>query len=164
MKHLLILSAGLLAACATTTGTATARLGTDPVVSGGTYSSGGGVSVAVDTREYNGKTMVCGVWAQSRAQSTLTKGVEPGLLGSGSVSLGDSVLVRGLLFMREVAPAADYAGSEARCVVSERPWQVGDEARRPIISIPGQVVHVEGDDYGHFTVTFRQTGPGAGDS
>ncbi|SLN51091.1 hypothetical protein ROG8370_02272 [Roseovarius gaetbuli] len=164
MKYVLILSTGLLAACATTTGTATARLGADPVVSGGTYSSGGGISVAVDVLESNGKTMVCGVWAQSRAQSTLTNGVEPRLLGSGSVSLGDAVLVRGLLFMQEVAPAADYAASEARCVVSDRPWQAGDEARRPSINIPAQVVHVEGDEMGYFTVTFRQTGPGAGAS
>lgn len=164
MKHVLILSVGLLAACSTTTGTATARLGADPVVSGGTYSSGGGITVAVDVRESNGKTMVCGVWAQSRAQSVLTKGVEPRVLGSGSVSLGDAVLVRGLSFMPEIAPAADYAASEARCVVSDHPWQAGDGARRPRISIPGQVVYKEGDDLGHFTVTFRQTGPGAGDS
>ncbi len=141
-----------------------ARLGADPVVSGGTYSSGGGVSIAADVREYQGKTMLCGVWAQSRAQSVLTNLVEPKLLGSGSVSFGDSVLVRGLLFMHEVNPAPDYAGQEARCVVTERAWQAGDDTRRPQIHIPGQVVHVEGDDMGTFAVTFRQTGPGAGDN
>lgn len=164
MKHMLILSAGLLAACATITDTATARLGPDPVVSGGTYSSGGGISVAVDLREFQGKTMMCGVWAQSRQQSVLTKGVEPRLLGSGSVYLDDTVLVRGLLFMPEVAPAADYAGSEARCVVTERAWQVGDATRRPQIHIPQQVVYTEGGELGNFTVIFHQTGPAAGDS
>lgn len=166
MKHILILTAGLLAACGTVSQTAiaTVPLGPDPVVSGGTYSSGGGVSIAVDVRENDGKTMLCGVWAQSRAQSVLTKRVEPKLLGSASVSFGDSVLARGFLFMPEVDPAPDYAGQEARCLVTERAWQAGDESRRPQIHIPAQVVHIESDDIGSFAVTFRQTGPGAGES
>ena len=164
-KTLFLLGATIaLAACTVARPTVVARLGVDPVVSGGTYSSGGGVSVAVDVRENNGKTMLCGVWAQSRAQSVLTNDVEPRLLGSGSVSFGDDVLVRGLLFMPEVAPAPEYAGQQAGCVVTERTWQAGDDTRRPQIHIPGQVVHVEGDDIGTFAVTFRQTGPGAGDS
>ena len=153
-----------LAACTAAGPDVVARLGADPVVSGGTYSSGGGISIAVDVLENNGKTMLCGVWAQSRAQSVLTNGVEANLLGSGSVSFGETALARGLLFMPEVDPAADYAGQEARCVVSERAWQAGDESRRPQIHIPGQVVHVESDEMGGFAVTFRQTGPGAGES
>jgi len=153
-----------LAACTVADPTVVTRLGANPVVSGGTYSSGGGVSIAVDVRENDGKTMLCGVWAQSRAQSVLTKRVEPKLLGSASVSFGDSVLARGLLFMPEVDPAPDYAGREARCLVTERAWQAGDESRRPQIHIPAQVVHVESDEMGGFAVTFRQTGPGAGES
>ncbi len=139
-----------------------ARLGADPVVSGGSYDSGGGLSVAVDLREQQGRVMVCGVWAQSHQQSVLTMGKAVDVMGSGSVYLDDAALVRGLVFMREVPPAVDYAGLEAGCVVTERAWQAAYAERAPVIRLPRQVVHVEGDDFGHFVVTFTQTGPGAG--
>jgi hypothetical protein len=164
MKQALSVAALLLAAgCDTLAPQALAPLGPDPVLSGGTYSSGGGITVAVDLREANGRTLVCGVWAQSRRQSVLTNGVEPRLLGSGSVVLGREVLLRGLLFMREVPPMADYAGQEAGCVLSARPWVAGDEGRRPEIRIPRQNVYVDADEGGTVIVTFVQTGPGAGD-
>lgn len=152
-----------VAGCDTLSPQTVARLGPDPVLSGGTYTSGGGITVAVDLRESNGRTLVCGVWAQSRQQSVLTNGVEPRLLGSGSVVLGREVLLRGLLFMREVPPMADYAGQEAGCVLSARPWVAGDENRRPAIRIPRQNVYVDADEGGTIIVRFIQTGPGAGD-
>lgn len=154
----------LLAGCENTiTPQTVARLGPDPVLSGGTYSSGGGITVAADLREADGRTLVCGVWAQSRQQSVLTNGVEPRLLGSGSVVLGRDVLLRGLLFMREVPPMADYAGQEAGCVLSARAWAAGDENRRPTVRIPRQNVYVDADEGGTVIVRFVQTGPGAGD-
>ena len=38
---------------------------------GGTAGNGGngGITVAADAQEYDGRTLVCGVWAQSRQQS-----------------------------------------------------------------------------------------------
>lgn len=158
----MIFGALALAGCTVAGPQMVARLGADPVISGGSYDSGGGLSVAVDLREEAGRVMVCGVWAQSHQQSILTKGKAVDVMGSGSVYLGDAALVRGLAFMREVAPAADYGGQEAGCVVTDRVWQAGDARARPVIRLPRQVVHVEGDGLGHFVVTFRQTGPGAG--
>ncbi|GAW33170.1 hypothetical protein RA2_00206 [Roseovarius sp. A-2] len=159
----MIAALGGLAACMTTLAPqVVARLGPDPALGGGRYTSGGGITVATDIREQNGRTMVCGVWAQSRQQSTLTNGVEPKVLGSGNVSLGGETLVRGLLFMREVPPVADYGGSEAGCIVSDRVWQAGDDARQPVVRIPRQQVHVEGDEGGHLVVYFKPTGPAAG--
>lgn len=158
----MIFGALALAGCTVAGPQMVARLGADPVVSGGSYDSGGGLSVAVDLREEAGRVMVCGVWAQSHQQSVLTKGKAVTVIGSGSVYLEDAALVRGLMFMREVAPAVGYGGQEAGCVVTERVWQAGDEHRVPVIRLPRQVVHVEGDGLGHFVVTFRQTGPAAG--
>lgn len=155
----------LLAACTTVTPTGGAPLGPGAVVSGGTYSSGGGITVAVDLREDRGRTAVCGVWAESRQQSVLTKHVEADLLGTGSIAADGTTLVRGLNFLARVDPAPDYTGLPANCVRSERPWRAGDQDLNPIVHIPRQVVLTEGGDEGSGAhVTFRQTGPGAGDS
>ena len=133
------------------------------MLSGGSYSTGGGITVAVDVRERQGKTMVCGVWAQSDQQSILTKHKAKGVLDSGAVSLGGETLVRGLRFMEEVPPMAAYGGQEAGCAVVPRPWQPGDAGRRAVIRLPRQVVEVDGDEEGGtIVVRFKPTGPGAG--
>ncbi|HKL65809.1 MAG TPA: hypothetical protein VJ886_06845 [Roseovarius sp.] len=153
--------AGLLAACtaAAPPPPTVARLGAGPVVSGGTYDSGGGITVAVDLRERDGRTMVCGVWAESAQQSILTKNKAKGVLDTGAVTAGGETLVRGLRFLAEVPPMADYGGQEGHCAMTSRPWQPGDAQ----IRIPRQVVHVEDDEQGGtFVVRFKQTGPGAG--
>ncbi len=160
MKHAMILSGLLLAACTGLEPQAVARLD-NPVLSGGSYDSGGGITVAAEIRENAGRTMVCGVWAQSRQQSVLTAGVEPKVLGSGSVYLDGRALVRGLLFMQEVPPMADYAGQEAGCVLTDRRWIAGDGAKRPVVRIPRQTVYVDADEGGLVVVRFTQTGPGA---
>lgn len=158
----MLVTGALLAACSVAPEQkVVARLGPDPVLSGGSYSSGGGITVAVEVREHSGKTMVCGVWAQSVQQSILTYHKAKGVLDTGNVALGGETLVRGLRFMAEVPPMANYGGQEAGCAVFARPWQPADAARRVVIRLPRQVVHVEGDEYGNFTVTFKQSGPGA---
>lgn len=151
-----------LAGCAATGPQTVARLGSNPVVTGGSYSSGGGLTVAADLRETQGRTLICGVWAQSDQQSILTKGKARGVVASGSVALGGQTITRGLEFMTEVPPMADYAGQDAGCTLIDRPWQDGDAARDIEIRIPRQVVHVEADEFGAFSVTFKQSGPGAG--
>ncbi|MGX0975055.1 hypothetical protein ACSSVY_000753 [Roseovarius sp. MBR-51] len=161
MRKSLILGAVALAGCTAVGPQMVARLGANPVVSGGSYDSGGGLSVAADLRQHQGRVLVCGVWAQSHQQSVLTKGKAVDVMGSGAVYLGNDALVRGLVFMREVPPALDYAGQEAGCVLTERVWQSAYANAAPVIRLPRQVVHVEGD-VGHFVVTFTQTGPGAG--
>ncbi|WP_104018869.1 hypothetical protein [Roseovarius nitratireducens] len=157
-------AAGLLAGCTAATAPQTvARLGADPVLSGGSYDSGGGITVAIDLRERDGRTMVCGVWAESRQQSILTNNKAKGVLDTGAVAVGGKTVLQGLRFMKEVPPMADYGGQETHCAVTSRTWQAGDAARRAEIRIPRQVVHVEDDEFGGtFAVRFRQTGPGAG--
>lgn len=151
-----------LAACVPLEPEAVARLGPSPALGGGTYTSGGGITVAADLRNHEGRTMLCGVWAQSRQQSVLTKHVERRVLGTAAVSLGNETLARGLVFMPEVSPRADYAGAEAGCVITDRPWRTGDEDRRPEIRIPPQVVADQSDESGTLIIEFKPTGPGAG--
>ncbi|MEO3415463.1 hypothetical protein AAFO92_12475 [Roseovarius sp. CAU 1744] len=156
-----------LAACALPRTDVVARLGENPVVSGGTYTSGGGLTVAVDLREFDGKMLVCGVWALSRQQSALTKLAEHQVLGSGSVHLGRERLLSNLLYMRRVDPAPSYGGQEANCAATGRAWRAGYAALRPEIHIPEQIVANESEGLlilGGPIVRFRQTGPGAGES
>lgn len=138
-----------------------APLGPDHVISGGSYSTGGGLTVAMDLREYQGQTLVCGVWAQSDRQFAKTRDKARNVMGSGSVAVGGRTILRGLGFMNEVSPMADYTGQEAGCRLIDRPWQPG-ATERAEIRLPQQPVHVEKDEAGSFEVRFRQTGPGAG--
>jgi len=166
VKALSVACLGLMAGCVSPGPEVVARLGDNPALGGGSYSTGGGITVAADMRNYEGRTMVCGVWAKSRQQSILTKMVEPQLLGTGSVSIGSETVLRGLGFMREVAPAADYGGLAADCVVTGRAWRAGDEARAPVVRIPRQQLvneaDADGGDAGGVIVYFRADGPGAG--
>ena len=140
-----------------------ARLGDSPTLSGGSYTSGGGVTVATDIREKDGRTLICGAWAQSVQQSVLTKGKARQVVALGAVTVDRKVIARNLTFLREVPPAADYAGSEAGCRLTERPWSEGDAARRVEVRIPRHVVQNERDEpAGGIVVYFRPDGPGAG--
>jgi len=160
-----------LAACAIPQTDVVARLGSDPVVSGGTYTSGGGISVAVDLREIGGLTAVCGVWAMSRQQSVLTKFAERQVLGSSAVYLGRDHILSNFLYMQRVDPAPSYGGEMANCALTDRVWRAGDPALKPVIRIPRQIVADESDGYGGLwgiglggpVIWFRQTGPGAGE-
>jgi len=165
MKKFSFVSMGCLlavAACAAPLPQATARLSDQPALGGGTYGSGGGLTVAADVREYQGRMLVCGVWAQSEQQSVLTKGVEPKVLGSGSVYVGDTAVVRGLTFMTEVAPADSYGGAMAKCVQTTRAWTAEDAAQPVKIRIPRQLVFRDADQDGVVEVYFEPKGPGAG--
>ncbi|QIE47187.1 hypothetical protein G5B38_17580 [Pseudohalocynthiibacter aestuariivivens] len=154
-----------LAACATTTPAGTATLGSDPVMGGGTYSSPGGLSVAIDVQNIGGKTGVCGVWAQSKSQSVMTRGKAGQVIGSGAVVLNGEALVNGLTFLREVDPATSYTGQTGHCVVSERPWSAADAGRRAQIIIPRQIVFNDLDGgvggASGTVIYFRPGGPSA---
>ncbi len=161
---LLLVSAVALAACTTANDPSiVSRLGDTPFLSGGTYTTGGGITLAVDIRENNGRTLLCGVWAQSSSQSILTKAHSRDVVARGTAKVEDTVLARDLAFLREVAPAADYGGSDANCILTDRPWQAGDEDRNVLARIPGHLAVREIDEGGGgFFVYFRPTGPGAG--
>lgn len=163
MRTAIVLALGLaVTGCVQVRDAGVARLSTSPILAGGTYDSGGGITVAADVLERDGRVTVCGVWAQSEQQSVLSKGVEPRVLGTGSVHLGDSAVVRGLGFMTEVAPAPSYGGAMASCVQTERAWTEADAAKPVTIRIPRQLVYRDADQDGVIEVYFEPTGPGAG--
>lgn len=153
MRAILGLSV-LLAACAATQPVGRRALGPDPVISGGRYDSGGGVIVAVDLRESEGRTMVCGIWAEGEGQASLTRGPKSEVLASGSVYLDREAIVRGLGFLREVPRAESYAGAPAGCVLTRRPWRAGDVTRRPMVRFPRKDLYLDAEDVGGDMVKF----------
>ncbi|WP_101067958.1 hypothetical protein [Roseovarius salinarum] len=154
-----------LAAC--TTGQVSgfsAPLGTDPLLAGGSYTSGGGITIALSFRRADdGGTAVCGVWAESGAQSALTRDRAPRVLQTARVSLDGRTLLSNLGFLREVPPAADYAGRDASCAITGRPWPGQGAMQAARVDIPRQTVFRDIDDTGGVVeIHFNPTGPAAG--
>lgn len=135
-------------------------LGPTPVLDGGSYSTGGGITIAAELKNLGGMTALCGVWAESKRQSVLSKGKARNVLHTGSAYVNGTVLHRDLGFMSKTAPTGDYAGQQAACVKTQTPWMGGQGLQ---LRIPQQVVHREIDDADGvgINVIFRQTGPGA---
>jgi len=151
-----------MAACAPLPRTTVSSLGSDAVLDGGSYSTGGGITVAAEARNINGMTALCGVWAVSEQQSALSRNKGRFVVETGAASLGREVIHRGFGFMKKVPRADDYTGQPANCVVTARPWQPGDASKTLSLQFPPLVVHREKDglDPGP-VVRFKQTGPQA---
>lgn len=149
-------------ACAPAMPVVTTTLGPSPVLDGGSYSTGGGLTVAGEIQNINGMTALCGVWADGDNQSVLSARKSPGVVASGSAYVGGQVVHRGLAFMRQIAPDESFAGQRANCVLTGRAWQAGDTPQAVRFRIPRKVVDHDIDGLGGgYQVVFRQTGPGA---
>ena len=97
--------------------TAQATLGATPVTGGGAYSTGGGVTVAVEMRRStDGRPALCGAWAETAQQTVYLRGKGRDVLKHGSVSVDGQIVAQGLEFLREVPPAQSYAGAPANCI------------------------------------------------
>lgn len=105
------------------------RLGPSAILTGGDYTTGGGLTVAVEPRAIGGKLALCGVWAQSEAMPVYTRRVGSRVLAKGAVMLGGRVVARNLGFLRRVRPSSSYAGLPAGCTVLNRPWSAAEAAQ-----------------------------------
>lgn len=119
-----------------------APLGPNAVVSGGEYTSGGGLSVAMEARQINGRLGLCGVWAQSDAMSIYTRNAGRQVLSKGSVALNGKVVTKNFNFLNRVRAAKNYAGAPAGCVMLEQLWRPQDAIATLEIRIPRQKVHL----------------------
>ena len=163
IRHFCLLSgiALVLSACTPAEQAGMRQLGAAPTLDGGSFSSGGGLTVALDLRPIAGRTGICGVWAESDNQSVLSKGRAREVVRTGSAYLDGQILHRDLGFARKVAPPTSYAGLEANCIRTERPWREEDANKALNIRIPRQVVYHDHSEEGSgIKVLFRQTGPG----
>ena len=161
MKNSTIPALALLAACTAGSSGDVTRLKTEPVLSGGTYSTGGGITVASAFRDIGGQTAVCGLWSESAVQTPYTKGKAKKVLSSGAVYLDGARLLSGVDFFAKIPPTTDYATVSAPCAVTEAPWRPGYADRVPDIRLPQQIVYQDRGGIKGPIVEFRQTGPGA---
>ncbi len=138
----------------------TIKLGPNPTLSGGEYSTGGGITVAMEMRQIGGQAHVCGVWAQSERLTAYVRGKGREVLARGKVEMNGRTLTHDLGFLRNVAPAESYGGATAGCTGLGRAWQPGDAGGQPKARIPRlQVVFDrDGRRAGGIEINFRQTG------
>lgn len=127
-------------------------------LSHGSYTSGGGITVAAELRPKDGRTALCGTWAQSESQSSYTLGSARNIVKLASVYVEGQRIYQDLGFMAQTAPRLDYAGAPARCVLTDLPWRAG---RVPEVFIPRQTISHGNGGGSDPHITFRQTGNGA---
>ncbi len=124
----------------------------------GSYSSGGGITIAAELRPKDGRTALCGTWAQSTSQSSYTSGTARNIVKLASVYVEGQRIYQDLGFMPQTAPRLDYAGAPARCVLTDLPWRAG---HIPEVFLPRQQISHSAGGGSSPKISFRQTGTGA---
>lgn len=121
------------------------KLGENAALTGGDYSTGGGLTVAMEPRQIGGNLALCGVWAQSNAMSIYTRKAAPRVLAKGVATLNGQVIARDFGFLKRVRPAASYTGAPAGCVVLNQAWQADFASARLDLRIPRQRIFLTSD-------------------
>lgn len=124
----------------------TVPLGPSPALGGGEFSSGGGITVAVEPRRTaTGQMALCGVWAQSDRLSAYVRQSGRTVLDRGSLAVNGRVVHKDLGFLNRVAPSKSYARTDATCVGTSLPYQSNAKVE---IRIPRHVVVQDRDGSG----------------
>ena len=117
------------------------RLSPAATVTGGRYSSGGGLRVAVEVAPVTGRTHLCGVWSDLPGQVPQTEGVGRALLHEAHVMLGARRLNVDPGALRRVRARKDYTGAHANCLDTGLDWNPA-LARAPLrLHLPALVVY-----------------------
>ena len=113
---------------------------------GGDFSTGGGITVAVEPRRaIDGQLALCGVWAQSERLTAYVRPHVRDLLAPGSLAVDGQVVLHDLRVFNEVAPSESYVGAPATCLGTGLPYR---DAARVEIRIPRRAVVRERDSDG----------------
>lgn len=85
----------------------------------------GSMKIAAFAREIGGRVAICGVWSLGPDISRYIKTTQrhKKTLGAASVRIANRTMVRGLVFMAEVADEQIAPGTPAPCEVSRFTWQ-----------------------------------------
>lgn len=145
MSKIAILSAVFFAIGSAALAGPSVTLGENAARTGGDYSTGGGLSVAMEPRQIGGKLGLCGVWAQSNAMSIYTRNAAPRVLAKGVATLNGQVIARDFGFLNRVRPAPSYTGAPAGCVVLNQTWQPQFASARLDLRIPRQRISLASD-------------------
>ncbi|HMB13363.1 MAG TPA: orotidine 5-phosphate decarboxylase [Roseovarius sp.] len=125
----------------------------------GTFSSGGGLTIATEFRRTKkGGTALCGAWAESESQASYTTGEARRIVQLASVYVQGRRVAQDLGALPQIAPRLDYAGAPAGCILTDLPWRAG---RVPEVFLPRQQISRSGGGGSDPNIIFRQSGPAA---
>ncbi|MFU8776839.1 MAG: orotidine 5-phosphate decarboxylase [Roseovarius sp.] len=123
----------------------------------GTFSSGGGLTIATELRPTtDGRSALCGVWSESESQSSYTKGAAREIVRLATVYVNGKRIAQNLAALPQITPRLDYAGVSAGCILTDLAWQPG---RVPEVFVPRKQISHGSGSAPH--IDFRQTGTGA---
>ena len=128
-----------------------ATLGSRAVIGGGEYSSGGGMTVAVERKVIQGAPHLCGIWAESNWISAYARGKSRDVLAKGAIYAGNVRLVDDLRFLRKEYARPTYAGLKGNCV----PVGAASGNAALVIRLPKKLVHVERGRAGGLEIWFK---------
>ena len=99
----------------------------DPSVIEYTFRPYGSIVIAAMVREVNGMTAVCGFWMiKQRLQAYIIESkMDRRARQTTGIRLGNKRLLTGVNFMNKVAPDDFVVGTQAKCEVTQVPWQPG---------------------------------------
>ncbi|MFN3208428.1 MAG: hypothetical protein ACE369_05410 [Roseovarius sp.] len=124
----------------------TATLGENALLGGGGFSTGGGITVAVEPRRtLEGQLALCGVWAESERLTAYVRQSSRDVLAPATLAVDGQVVHHDLRVFSRVDPAPSYAGAEATCVGTGMAYRPGAAIE---IRIPRKVVVRERDSDG----------------
>lgn len=125
----------------------------------GTFSSGGGLTIATELRPTtDGRTALCGVWSESDSQSSYTKGAAREIVRLATVYVDGQRIAQNLGDLPQIDPRLDYAGAPAGCILTNLTWQPG---RVPEVFVPRKQISRSNGGGSDPQIDFAQTGTGA---
>lgn len=117
------------------------RLSPAATVTGGHYTSGGGLRVAVEVVPAKGRAHLCGAWSNLSGQMPETEAVGRALLRAAHVTLGTRKLSVDPGDLRRVRARNDYVGTHANCLDTGLDWHPMLARERLRLHLPARVVY-----------------------
>lgn len=117
------------------------RLSSAATVTGGRYTSGGGLRVAVEVVPLRGRAHLCGAWSALPGGVAQTEAVGRALLREAHVTLGARRLDVDPGALRRVRAWGDYTGTHANCLDTGIAWHPSLAGKALRVHLPARVVH-----------------------
>lgn len=118
----------------------------DITLGGGGFSTGGGITVAVEPRRaIDGQLALCGVWAESERLTAYVRPHVRDLLAPATLAVDGQVVLHDLRVFNQVPAAQSYVGAAASCVGTGLAYRDGVQVE---IRIPRRAVVRERDSDG----------------
>jgi len=130
------------------------RLSPAATVTGGRYSSGGGLRVAIEIVPEGRRARLCGAWSDLPGQVPQTEAVGRALLREAHVTLGARRLDVDPGALRRVRARGDYVGTHANCLDTGLGWRPALAGERLRLHLPERVVYRDSSAAGAQVIRF----------